>query len=118
MATLYWRGLEETSHEEVDESHPLPVQDVTPQTGTLFAGTRSLTTTAAFALTATSQPCRTVLVQNDHDNTIDVLIGTESAQVYQLTPGDSVSLAVENVNEVFAKNVSSTTQSVNWLAVS
>ncbi len=118
MSLLFWRRNGDTSHAEVSDDHPLPVQEMTPQTGTLFAGTRSLTTTASFALSATSQPCRMVLVQNDHDNTIDVLIGTETAQVYQLTPGDSVSLAVADVTDVFAKNVSTTTQSVNWLAVS
>lgn len=80
------------------------------------AGTKELTTTAAAALSA-GQDCRSVAVQNDPNNLVDVLVGDADSQVWQLVPGDSVVLSVTNVSMVYAKNVSSTTQSVNWLAI-
>ena len=80
------------------------------------AGTKSLTTTTAAALSA-GQDCRSVAVQNDPNNLVDVLVGDAASQVWQLVPGDSVVLSVTNVSMVYAKNVSSTTQSVNWLAI-
>lgn len=80
------------------------------------AGTKELTTTAAAALSS-GQDCRSVAVQNDPNNLVDVLVGDADSQVWQLVPGDSVVLSVTNVSMVYAKNVSSTTQSVNWLAI-
>ena len=80
------------------------------------AGTKELMTTAAAALSA-GQDCRSVAVQNDPNNLVDVLVGDADSQVWQLVPGDSVVLSVTNVSMVYAKNVSSTTQSVNWLAI-
>lgn len=80
------------------------------------AGTKELATTAAAALSA-GQDCRSVAVQNDPNNLVDVLVGDADSQVWQLVPGDSVVLSVTNVSMVYAKNVSSTTQSVNWLAI-
>lgn len=80
------------------------------------AGTKELTTTAAAALSA-GQDCRSVAIQNDPNNLVDVLVGDADSQVWQLVPGDSVVLSVTNVSMVYAKNVSSTTQSVNWLAI-
>ena len=80
------------------------------------AGTKELTTTAAAALSA-GQDCRSVAIQNDPNNLVDVLVGVADSQVWQLVPGDSVVLSVTNVSMVYAKNVSSTTQSVNWLAI-
>lgn len=80
------------------------------------AGTKELTTTTAAALSA-GQVCRAVAVQNDPNNSVDVLVGDADSQVWQLVPGDSVTLGVTDVSMVYAKNVSSTTQSVNWLAI-
>lgn len=103
-----------------DGTNGLKVQQtasVLPAGGTLVAGTKSLTTTAAAALAA-SQACKMVMVQNDPDNTVNVLVGDSSSQTIKLLPGDwSPWLPVSNVNLVYAKNVSSTTQSVNWLAI-
>ena len=80
------------------------------------AGTKSLTTTTAAAL-SDGQDCRSVAVQNDPNNLVDVLVGDADSQTWELVPGDSVVLSVTNVSMVYAKNVSSTTQSVNWLAI-
>lgn len=84
--------------------------------GTPTAGTKSLTTTAAAALSA-SQACKQVLVQNLPANTVDVLIGDSSSQTIRLRPGDSIVLPVSNVNLIYGANASSTTQSVAWLSV-
>jgi hypothetical protein len=84
--------------------------------GRPLAGSTSLTTTAAAALTTTTA-CRSVAVQNDPNNTVDVLVGDADSQTFQLQPGDSIVLPVSDLAFVYAKNVSSTTQSINWLAV-
>lgn len=83
--------------------------------GGLSGGTTSLTTTAAIVL-STTLAITQVLVQNDPDNLVDVLVGSSSAQVIQLTPGQAVTIVTSDLANVYAKNVSSTTQSVNWLA--
>lgn len=80
------------------------------------AGTKSLTGTTAAALHA-DLACKSVIVQNDPDNAVDVLVGDSSTQAFQLRPGDALTLPVSNVNLVYAKNLLSTTQSVNWIAV-
>ena len=87
-----------------------------PTGGTVTDGSTSLTTTASIQLSA-GQACKEVVVQNDPDNTVDVLIGDATNQRFQLVPGQAITLPVANVSQVYAKNVSSTTQSVNWLAV-
>lgn len=88
-----------------------------PSGGTPTAGTTSLTTTTASQIAA-SQACKSLMLQNDPDNSVDMLVGDASSQTIQLRPGDAVTLPVSNANLVYAKNVSSTTQSINWLAVS
>jgi hypothetical protein len=88
-----------------------------PTGGTLVSGTKSLTTTAALALSA-GQACSGCYVQNDPSNLVNVAIGSASGQSCVLLPGDwSPWLPVSNVSQVYGKNASSTTQTVNWLAV-
>ena len=84
--------------------------------GTPTAGQKSLTTTVAAVLHA-DLSCRGLSVQNDPSNTVNVLIGDSSNQYFVLVPGAALSLDVSNANLVYAKNASSTTQSVNWIAV-
>lgn len=84
--------------------------------GTPVAGSKSLTTTAAAAL-STTQVCRGVLVNNPSGNVVAVNIGDSLSQTVELLPGGSMYLAVSNVNLVFAANASSTTQTVGWIAV-
>lgn len=83
--------------------------------GTLNQGTDATVTTSAKQLAA--QSCREVIVQNDPDNTGDMLVGNSAAQVFQLTPGQAIRLPVSNVNLVYVKMTSGTNQTVNWLAV-
>lgn len=80
------------------------------------AGTTSLSTTAASALAA-NQPCRRIVIQNDPDNLVAVLLGDSTTQTYQLNAGASVTLDVRNANKIYCKNVSSTTQAINWIAL-
>ena len=79
---------------------------------TLYAGT--LTTSTSAAALAASQAVREVLVQNDPDNSADVLIGTSSAQTIQLRPGQSIVIPVANLATVYAKSVSGT-PTINYL---
>lgn len=80
--------------------------------GTLYAGTLSTTTSAA-AL-ASTQAVREVLVQNDPDNSADVLVGNSSAQTIQLKPGQSMVIPVADLATVYVKSVSGT-PTVNYL---
>jgi hypothetical protein len=72
----------------------------------LFPGTKSLTTTAAAI--STSQAVSEVIVQNDPDNTVDILIGDSTAQVIQLAPRDSIVIPVADLATLYAKTVSGT----------
>lgn len=115
MQFLGFRRAGSASPTEVSDLAPLPVEIVARPPGGLFAGTKSLTTTVAAAI-STPRACTQVLIQNDPDNLVDVLVGTDGAQVIQLTPGQAITIVTSDVANVYAKNVSSTTQSVNYLA--
>lgn len=78
----------------------------TPQSGTLVALSPVTVTTTATALPA--QAGSMVLVQADPDNTVDVLIGTASAQPMRLIPGASCSLPIANANQVYHRTASGT----------
>lgn len=80
--------------------------------GALSAGTLAATTAAAALGTGAIVQ---VLVQNDPDNTVDVLCGSSAAQPIQLKPGDGLTLNVTNLNVVQCKTVSSTA-TVNYVA--
>lgn len=76
------------------------------QHGTINAGTLAATTTAAAV--AANVPAVQVLVQNDPDNTVDILCGNATTQPIQMKPGDGLTMNVTNVNLIFCKTVSST----------
>ena len=80
---------------------------------TLYAGT--LTTSTTPAALAASQAVSEVVVQNDPDNTIDVLIGNASAQTVQLAPGDSITVPVDNLSKLYVVAASGAPV-VNYLA--
>lgn len=73
---------------------------------TLYAG--ALATSTSAAALAASQAVHEVIVQNDPDNTVDILVGNASAQPIQLKPGWSVTIPVSNLATVFVKSVSGT----------
>lgn len=81
----------------------------TPTAGQLAAGTGA-------AVLGANTPCKGVVLQSDPTNTPDILIGTSSNQFIRLLPGQTMYLPVSNVNLIYAKT-SSTTGSVNWMAV-
>lgn len=83
-----------------------PIMRVTAAFGTLAAGTNSLTTSAeALASTSVVREC---MVQNDPDNTVDILVGDSSSQVIQLSPGQDLVIPIEDVATIFVKAVSGT----------
>ena len=81
----------------------------------LGQGKDATVTTAAKQLAALV--CQGVVVQNDPDNTGDMLVGNVTAQVFQLTPGQWIYLPVNDVSRVYVKMTSGSNQTVNWLAV-
>ena len=84
-----------------------------PAVSVLTAGTNTTSVTAESL--ATSQTVDEVTVQNDPDNTVDILVGNSTAQPIQLAPGQSVSVMVDNIATVYIKSVSGTPV-VNYLA--
>lgn len=72
------------------------------------SATKSAQDTTGAALTSTKTPCNGVVVQNDPDNTVELLVGFSAAQTLQLSPGDSVWIPIDDVSKVYTKTVSST----------
>lgn len=87
-----------------------------PTGGTPTSGTTSITTTASIQVHSNTA-CKMAILQNDPDNTNDMLIGTSGAESIQLVPGQSLSLPVSNLNLLYAKNTSSSTQTLNWISL-
>lgn len=115
MTEITFQNLGELEADGVSDDHPFPV--VSPPSTLTRTGSTSLTTTVSLCVLSAGFPCREVMVQNDPDNTVDILLGDSGAQTIQLRPGDVVTLSVANVNQLYAKNVTSTTQSINWMAL-
>jgi len=72
------------------------------------SGTKSNQDTTGAALVSTPTHCVGVIVQNDPDNTVDILVGFSPAQTLQLAPGESVWVGIDDVAKVFTKSVSGT----------
>ena len=83
--------------------------------GRLAAGQKTGITTTPVVL-ATGQPaCREVLVQSDPANTTNVLIGNSTAQYVNLTPGQSLSIPILGLDQIYVA-MASGTGVINWLA--
>lgn len=78
----------------------------------LVAGQTSATTTGA---ALPSNICDSAIVQNG-DAAINLLVGDKNGQVFVVTPGNSLSLPVNNLNMVWVKSASSTVN-VNWIVL-
>lgn len=78
----------------------------------LVPGTLAATVTAAAIGTGAIVQ---VLIQNDPDNTVDMLCGSAVSQPIQMVPGDAMSLNVTTLDVVFCKTVSGT-GTVNYVA--
>lgn len=87
------------------------VKEVT--SSSLATGQKTADTTAA-AL-AGSTPCREVLIQNDSGSSNSVKVGNDTNQYIELSPGDAISLPIDNVSKVYVKTTAGTA-TVNWLA--
>lgn len=87
-----------------------------PYVGPILAGENADVDTGAEQLTTTSTYVSFVVIQADPDNTGDVFVGDVNGQFVQLTPGQSVGLAVKNLNEVYVKG-SANNQAVNYVAI-
>lgn len=83
-----------------------PIRRVTSGFALLVAGTNGLTTSAE-VLAATDE-VNECLIQNDPDNTVDILIGDSSSQVIQLQPGQSIVIPIQDPNTIWLKSVSGT----------
>ncbi len=77
-----------------------------PARTVITSGTNT-TSTAAESL-ATSQTVDEVLVQNDPDNTVDILVGSASSQDIQLSPGQAITLVTDNIATIYIRSVSGT----------
>lgn len=77
------------------------------------SGTNASVGTGAAAL-ASSEYCKSLLLQADPDNTADVFFGDSVAQDIQLQAGGSATLSVRDPAGVFVKAASGT-QRVNYL---
>lgn len=75
-------------------------------TAVLTAGTNALSTTAeALRASLVAWEC---LVQNDPDNTVDILVGDATSQTIQLAPGQAITLPIQNAATIYLKSVSAT----------
>lgn len=57
-----------------------------------------------------------VIVQNDSDSTDDVLVGNSLVQYFELVPGASVTIPIDQLAKVYVNFVGGSA-TVNWLAM-
>lgn len=77
-------------------------------------GVKSGQDTTAAAIVSSPTACFGVLVQNDPDNTVDILVGGAAAQPIQLSPGSAQWFGVNDAALVYTKSISGTAN-VNYL---
>ena len=64
-----------------------------------------------------SVPCRAVVIQAQNANTVTIAIGDADNQVIELLPGDSVTIPIHNINQLYHTALAVGTSQLNWLAV-
>lgn len=92
---------------------------VTPAAGNRKPRSGQLTNvdTTGQALSTAGIGCVKVSVQNDHDNTVDILVGGSLATAYfRLVPGESLPFYIGQVDYLFVKAASGTALKVSWIA--
>lgn len=88
------------------EAQTFPIRRVTAASAVLTAGTNTTSTTIEVLRAAlVAWEC---LVQNDPDNTVDVLVGSAAATTIQLAPGQSITLPIADANTINISSVSGT----------
>lgn len=88
------------------EAQTFPIVRTTAASAVLTAGTNTTSTTVEVLRAAlTAWEC---LVQNDPDNTVDILVGSAAATTIQLAPGQSITLPIADANTINISSVSGT----------
>jgi len=80
--------------------------------GPIAAGTDASVGSAA--VVATDTPCRGVVIQADAGNDATIGFGDSSSQPLLLSAGQSLSLAVHNLNQIY-RAATSGTQTIHWI---
>ena len=88
------------------EAQVFPIVRTTSASAVLTAGTNTLSTNEE-AL-RTTLPAWECVVQNDPDNTVDILVGASGTQTIQLSPGQSITIPIQDAATIFLKSVSAT----------
>lgn len=78
------------------------------------AGQKTGITDTAVAVSTTEKNAREFLIQSDTANTTNVLVGNADGQFVVLEPGQSISIPIFNLSNIYVKMVSGTGV-VNWL---
>ena len=88
------------------EAQVFPLRRVTMGGSNLVAGTNALTTSSeVLGTTDVTWEC---MIQNDPDNTDDMLIGDATTQSIQLAPGESITIPIDDRNTINLVAVSGT----------
>lgn len=74
----------------------------------ITAGTNTLSTSAEVIATTPTGIIIEVLIQNDPDNTVDILVGDADSQTIQLEPGQSIAMHVDAIEDVYVVAASGT----------
>ena len=88
------------------EAQTYPIVRTTSASGVLTAGTNTTSVTAeALRATLVAWEC---LVQNDPDSTTDLLVGDATSATIQLSPGQSITIPVQDAATIYIDAVSGT----------
>lgn len=96
-----------------DEGEPL-----TKQSGSIdsLAGEKTISTAGSAEELASDTDCSSVTIQAKKSNTDSVYIGDDSDQYLELDPGESISIAVNNLNLLYI-DVEVDDEGVNYVGV-
>jgi hypothetical protein len=83
---------------------------------TLIDGSKTVAAVGTPEALSSSRLVRAVAVQAKRTNATSVFVGNSTTQNWELTPGSSVSLGIENLADVFVR-VTTAGEGVNFLAV-
>ena len=81
-------------------SDPIPVIDTQLQTPTVVLEGNVTLAAAAAPLAANPTPCKSVTIESPDTNAV-VNVGNAATQRYQLQPGATVSLDIDDLNKVY-----------------
>jgi hypothetical protein len=95
-------------------SDAIPVIDTALQTPTVILEGNVTLAAAAAPLIAASTPCKSVTIESVNTNAV-VNVGNNLTQRYQLRPGATVSLNIDNLNKVYVSGTPG--QIVSYIAV-